>query len=110
MEVFFTLFVMFILFSIFTAEVERKKREAQKRAQKPRQEEYIEPEITAPAPSTEPVKFDDYYGEDVPRTTESPLQEDTNTPVRKTGTDPGKKLDFDPEEMIIYSEILKPKF
>ena len=110
MEVFFTLFVMFILFSIFTAEVERKKREASKRAQRTRPEEYTEPEFTVPEPSVESVKFDDYYGEDVPRTTESSAQEEVKAPARKTGADSGKKLDFDPEEMIIYSEILKPKF
>ena len=34
----------------------------------------------------------------------------SKTVTVKLKKDSGKKLDFDPEEMIIYSEILKPKF
>jgi hypothetical protein len=103
MEVFFVLFLMFIVFSIVKSESDRRKRAAQRRTQfPPRQEEnpaaqdFTAPGPTAAAPDT------GYYGEDVHRTTETVFQEEKK--------DTGKKLDLDPEEMIIYSEILKPKF
>ena len=111
MEVFFVLFIMFIMLSIVKSESDRRKRAAQRRTQvPPRVEEDIdfdEPDFTVPEPSTvsEPSAYstsDSYQGEDVPRTTQ--------TVVKEEKKDSGKKLDFDPEEMIIYSEILKPKF
>lgn len=103
MEVFFVLFLMFIVFSIIKSESIRRKRAAQRRIQfPPRQEEspsrqgFTVPEPKTVAPDT------GYFGEDVHRTTETVLQEEQKDAV--------KKLDLDPEEMIIYSEILKPKF
>ncbi|MBR3030442.1 MAG: hypothetical protein IKH93_04765 [Bacteroidales bacterium] len=103
MEVFFALFLMFIVFSIIKSESDRRKRAAQRRAQfPPRMEEApAERDFTVPEPTTV-APDSNYYGEDVPRTTETAFQEEKK--------DSGKKLDFDPEEMIIYSEILKPKF
>lgn len=103
MEVFFVLFLMFIVFSIIKSESDRRKRAAQRRTQfPPRQEEAPRArDFTVPEPTT--VSPDNsYYGEEVPRTTATAFQEEKK--------DSGKKLDFDPEEMIIYSEILKPKF
>ncbi|MBR0533107.1 MAG: hypothetical protein IJK19_00255 [Bacteroidales bacterium] len=111
MEVFFVLFIMFIMISIAKSESDRRKRAAQRRTQvPPRMEEdtdFDKPDFTVPQPSTvsEPVAYttdDSYHGEDVQRTTQTTVREDKKAP--------GKELDFDPEKMIIYSEILKPKF
>lgn len=104
MEVFFILFVLFILLSIVKSEMDRRKREALRKADAARQqEEFEEPRFTVPEPSVSPVMdMDDYHGEDVQRTTKAAVKEEKK--------DTGKELDFDPEKMIIYSEILKPKF
>lgn len=104
MEVFFVLFFMFIVFSIVMSEKDRRRRAAQRRTHiPPRQEEedFAGESFTVPEPSTV-TPADEYHGEDVPRTTQTAVQEEKKAP--------GKDLDFDPEKMIIYSEILKPKF
>ncbi|MBO6067931.1 MAG: hypothetical protein J6T49_05810 [Bacteroidales bacterium] len=112
MSVFFVLFFMFILFSIAKSESDRRRRAAQRRTQVPPPLEedldFDKPDFTVPEPTTvsEPSAYstsDTYHGEDVPRTT-------AQTVVKEEKKVPGKELDFDPEEMIIYSEILKPKF
>jgi hypothetical protein len=103
MEVFFALFLMFIVFSIVMSEKDRRRRAAQRRTHIPPREEedFAEERFTVPEPSTV-TPAEEYHGEDVPRTTQSAVQEEKKAP--------GKDLDFDPEKMIIYSEILKPKF
>ena len=103
MEVFFALFLMFIAFSVVMSERDRRRRAVQKRTHiPPRQEkDFAEETFTVPEPTTV-TPADEYHGEDVPRTTQTAAQEEKKVP--------GKDLDFDPEKMIIYSEILKPKF
>ena len=105
MEVFITLFILFIMLSVIKSERDRRKREALRKANAARQQEEKskEPEFTVPEPSITPeMGTENYHGEDVPRT--------TRTVVREEKKDAVKELDFDPEKMIIYSEILKPKF
>lgn len=92
---------MFIVISIVTSEIKRKQRQASRRIQPPRQEDYDTQDFHIPEQSVKPVQ-DSYYGEDVPRTTENAVSEEKK--------DHGQELDLDPEKMIIYSEILKPKF
>lgn len=103
MGVFFVLFLMFIVFSIVRSESVRRQRAAQRRSQFPprQREDSAGPDLTVPGSAAMPSD-DSFQGEDVPRTTVTDFQEEKK--------DAGKKFDFDPEEMIIYSEILKPKF
>ncbi|MBO4657379.1 MAG: hypothetical protein J5639_06355 [Bacteroidales bacterium] len=102
MGYFFTLFLAFIILSVILSEKDRKRREAIKKMRRPPVEETFNPDnFKVPEPATAP-QDNTYYGEDVPRTTKAAVQEEKKTA--------GKELDLDPEKMIIYSEILKPKF
>lgn len=101
--IFFITFMAFIAISIVKSERERRKRADARRARaQSRQETFEDVDFKVPEPTTAPQDKTAYYGEDVPRTTVTDLQEEDKT-VRE-------KLDLDPEKMIIYSEILKPKF
>ena len=99
MTVFFILFFAFIIISIVKSESDRKKKHSAAVQQEAAQQEV---RFNVPEPSVKPQKDDAYYGEDVPRTTRAAVSEE------KAKSE--LKLDFDPEKMIIYSEILKPKF
>lgn len=102
MAVFFTVFLAFIIFSVVMSEKDRKRREAAKRRQIPLPGDIFKKEdIQVPEPTTAP-RDNTYHGEEVPRTTQNASTDETRTK--------GKELDLDPEKMIIYSEILKPKF
>ena len=102
MGVFFVFFVSFMVLSIILSEKDRKRRAAARRMQiPPIQNDIQDADIKVPEPATTPQK-DSYYGEDVPRTTTAEFHEESK-PAKK-------ELDLDPEKMIIYSEILKPKF
>lgn len=102
MGIFFAFFLTFIILSVIMSEKDRKRREAIKRMQRqPREETFNADDFKVPEPATAP-QDNTYHGEDVPRTTATAVQEEKK--------DAGKELDLDPEKMIIYSEILKPKF
>lgn len=100
--IFFLTFSAFIVISIVKSEKERRRRAA---ARKPRvspgQETFDAQNFKVPEHATAPLD-NTYHGEEVPRTTVTTLQEEDRNA--------GKELDLDPEKMIIYSEILKPKF
>ncbi|MBQ4021430.1 MAG: hypothetical protein II613_02640 [Bacteroidales bacterium] len=101
--IFFMAFIAFIVISIVKSEKERRRRADARRARvRPQPETFDAGNFKVPEPTTVPQDNTAYYGEDVPRTTATDLHEDDKT-VRK-------ELDLDPEKMIIYSEILKPKF
>lgn len=101
--IFFMAFIAFIVISIAKSEKERRKRADARRARvKSQQEAFNADDFKVPEPTTVPQDNTAYYGEDVPRTTVADLHENDK--------DVRKELDLDPEKMIIYSEILKPKF
>ena len=99
MTVFFILFFLFIVFSVAKSESDRKKKQSARSQKQARPQEV---RLNIPEPSVKPQQDDAYYGEEVPRTTTDKVSENK----AKSDLD----LDFDPEKMIIYSEILKPKF
>lgn len=102
MAIFFTVFLAFLVMSVIISEKDRKRRAAARKTRLPHfEDEFKKEDITVSEPATAP-QDNTYHGEDVPRTTKAAVQEETKTAV--------KELDLDPEKMIIYSEILKPKF
>ncbi|MBO4764763.1 MAG: hypothetical protein J5508_03530 [Bacteroidales bacterium] len=102
MGVFFFVFLAFMVVSIVISEQDRKRRAAARRTHIPPVQDFKDVDFKVPEQAKAP-QDNTYYGEDVPRTT-------TATEVRQESKPAGKELDLDPEKMIIYSEILKPKF
>lgn len=103
-SIFFVTFMAFIVLSIIKSEKDRKRRAAERKLRvPPMKEEFDTDDFVVPEPTTAP-QDNTYHGEEVPRTTMTEVHE------APKAADKVFDLDLDPEKMIIYSEILKPKF
>jgi len=102
MEVFFILFFMFIVFSIAKSESDRRKRAA-RNPHAPQQGEVILEDDIAVKESVKAPRDKTSVKTDIPADSDA-------SPLNEGRKGQGEKLDLDPEKMIIYSEILKPKF